>query len=68
MSAPSVSFDVVELVPSEGVNVVVGQAHFIKTIDDLHETLVPGEPAPALRHRVLGGVPAPGSSARQDVT
>jgi adenosine/AMP kinase len=40
MSAPSVSFEVVELVPPEGVNVIVGQAHFIKTVDDLHETLV----------------------------
>jgi uncharacterized protein len=40
MSAPSVSFAVVELVPPQGVNVIVGQAHFIKTVDDLHETLV----------------------------
>jgi uncharacterized protein len=40
MSAPSASFAVVELVPPQGVNVIVGQAYFIKTVDDLHETLV----------------------------
>jgi hypothetical protein len=35
-----VSFEAVDLVPPEDGNVIVGQAHFIKTIDDLHETLV----------------------------
>jgi adenosine/AMP kinase len=39
MTAP-LSFDVVDLVPPEDGNVIVGQAHFIKTVDDLHETLV----------------------------
>jgi uncharacterized protein len=31
--------DVVPLAKPEDVNVIVGQAHFIKTVEDLHETL-----------------------------
>ena len=31
---------VVEIEKPEGVNVVVGMTHFIKTMDDIHETLV----------------------------
>jgi uncharacterized protein len=40
MTAPAVLFEVIDVVPREGVNVIIGQAHFIKTVDDLHETLV----------------------------
>jgi uncharacterized protein len=36
----AVSLDVVSLDKPEDVNVIVGQAHFIKTVEDLHETLV----------------------------
>ena len=35
-----VSFEVVALDTPEDVNVIVGQAHFIKTVEDLHEALV----------------------------
>ena len=35
----AVSLDVVELDKPEDVNVIVGQAHFIKTVEDLHEAL-----------------------------
>ena len=34
-----VTFEVVALDKPEDVNVIVGQAHFIKTVEDLHETL-----------------------------
>lgn len=30
----------VEIRPPEGVNVIIGQAHFIKTVEDLYEALV----------------------------
>ena len=39
------SFDVVSVDKPDDVNVVVGQAHFIKTVDDLHEALVGVSPA-----------------------
>ncbi len=29
----------------EGLNVILGQAHFIKTVEDLHETLVTASPS-----------------------
>jgi adenosine/AMP kinase len=35
----AVSLDVVTLDKPEDVNVIVGQAHFIKTVEDLHEAL-----------------------------
>jgi adenosine/AMP kinase len=34
-----VSFDVVSVAKPDDVNVVIGQAHFIKTVEDLHEAL-----------------------------
>ena len=40
MAALSVSFEVVPVDTPEDVNVILGQAHFIKTVDDLHEVLV----------------------------
>jgi adenosine/AMP kinase len=39
------TWDVVPVVTPEDVNVVIGQAHFIKTVDDLHEALVGVSPA-----------------------
>ena len=39
------SWDVVPVTTPDDVNVVVGQAHFIKTVDDLHEALVGVSPA-----------------------
>jgi len=35
----AVSFEAVALDKPEDVNVIVGQAHFIKTVEDLHEAL-----------------------------
>ncbi len=34
------SWDAVSVTTPEDVNVIVGQAHFIKTVEDLHEALV----------------------------
>ena len=36
---------VVEVVKPDGVNVIIGQAHFIKTVDDLHEALAVTAPS-----------------------
>lgn len=41
----SLSWDVVPVDKPDDVNVVIGQAHFIKTVDDLHEALVGVSPA-----------------------
>ncbi len=40
MTTTSVSWDVVSVEKPDDVNVVIGQAHFIKTVEDLHEALV----------------------------
>jgi adenosine/AMP kinase len=34
------SWDVVPIDKPDDANVILGQAHFIKTVEDLHETLV----------------------------
>lgn len=39
------SWDVVPIDKPDDVNVVIGQAHFIKTVDDLHEALVGVSPS-----------------------
>jgi adenosine/AMP kinase len=39
MAATAVSFEVVRLDKPEDLNVIIGQAHFIKTVEDLHEAL-----------------------------
>lgn len=39
MSAVPVGFEAVTLDKPEDVNVILGQAHFIKTVEDLHEAL-----------------------------
>lgn len=40
MTQPSVSLEVVALDKPDDVNVIIGQSHFIKTVEDLHEALV----------------------------
>lgn len=32
--------EIVLLVPKEGVNVIIGQTHFIKTVEDIYEALI----------------------------
>jgi hypothetical protein len=44
MAAAAVSFEVVEVVMPEDANVIIGQAHFIKTVEDLHEALAGASP------------------------
>ena len=39
MAATAVSFEVVPVQKPADVNVIIGQAHFIKTVEDLHEAL-----------------------------
>jgi len=39
MTTPSLSWDVVTVDKPDDLNVVIGQAHFIKTVEDLHEAL-----------------------------
>jgi Uncharacterized conserved protein len=39
-----IKFDVVEVPIPQGVNVIIGQAHFIKTVEDLYEALVTSVP------------------------
>jgi len=39
MTDTAVRLEVVSLVKPDDVNVIVGQAHFIKTVEDLHEAL-----------------------------
>lgn len=40
MTTPALSWDVVSVDKPDDLNVVIGQAHFIKTADDLHEAMV----------------------------
>jgi adenosine/AMP kinase len=40
----SIKFDVVEIPIPQGTNVIVGQAHFIKTVEDLYEVLAASVP------------------------
>ena len=40
MTQPGITWDVVPVDTPDDVNVVIGQAHFIKTVEDLHEALV----------------------------
>ena len=45
MTATSLTWDLVSVDKPEDVNVVIGQAHFIKTVEDLHEALVGVSPS-----------------------
>ncbi|MGC9049401.1 adenosine-specific kinase [Pyrobaculum sp.] len=40
----SIKFDVIEVPIPQGTNVIVGHAHFIKTVEDLYEALVTSVP------------------------
>ena len=40
MSAPAISFELIPVEKPADANVVIGQAHFIKTVEDLHEAIV----------------------------
>jgi uncharacterized protein len=40
VAVTSLSWDVVPIEKPDDLNVVIGQAHFIKTIEDLHEAMV----------------------------
>ena len=39
-----VFFEIVTIDKPDGMNVILGQAHFIKTVEDLHETLAGASP------------------------
>lgn len=39
MTVPAVSLEVVAIDKPGGMNVIIGQSHFIKTVEDLHEAL-----------------------------
>ncbi|WP_454790656.1 adenosine-specific kinase [Mycolicibacterium lutetiense] len=45
MTSPSLSWDVVSVDKPDDLNVVIGQAHFIKTVEDLHEAMVGVSPS-----------------------
>ncbi|BBX99226.1 hypothetical protein AWC15_17595 [Mycobacterium lacus] len=45
VSETSLSWDLVSVEKPDDVNVIVGQAHFIKTVEDLHEALVGVSPS-----------------------
>jgi len=45
MTTATLSWDLVPIEKPDDVNVVIGQAHFIKTVDDLHEALVGVSPS-----------------------
>ncbi|MFV8051142.1 adenosine-specific kinase [Mycobacterium sp. 48b] len=45
MTTPALSWDVVSVDKPDDLNVVIGQAHFIKTVEDLHEAMVGVSPS-----------------------
>ncbi|KHO18928.1 adenosine-specific kinase [Mycolicibacterium setense] len=45
MTTPALSWDVVPVDNPDELNVVIGQAHFIKTADDLHEAMIGVSPS-----------------------
>ncbi|MDF3340448.1 adenosine-specific kinase [Mycolicibacterium septicum] len=45
MTTPALSWDVVSVDKPDDLNVVIGQAHFIKTVEDLHEAMVGASPS-----------------------
>lgn len=61
----SLAWDVVSVDKPDDVNVVIGQAHFIKAVEDLHEAMV--GVSPSLRFGLaFARLPAPvGSTYRQ---
>ena len=55
MTTTTFSWDVVPVDKPDDVNVVIGQAHFIKTVEDLHEAMV-GELVATVRAGLLRGL------------
>jgi len=45
VTTPALSWDVVSVDKPDDLNVVIGQAHFIKTVEDLHEAMVGVSPS-----------------------
>jgi hypothetical protein len=39
-----IKFEVVKVQKPENLNIIIGQAHFIKTVEDLYETLIESSP------------------------
>jgi hypothetical protein len=39
-----ISFHIVDFEPPEGVNIIAGTSHFIKTVEDLYEALITSSP------------------------
>jgi len=44
LTTMSIKFDIVDVPIPEGANVIIGHAHFIKTVEDLYEALVNSVP------------------------
>jgi adenosine/AMP kinase len=44
MSTTTLSFEAVTIMKPDDLNVIIGQSHFIKTVEDLHEALVGTSP------------------------
>ncbi|KJK57236.1 adenosine-specific kinase [Saccharothrix sp. ST-888] len=44
MTTTGLSFDVVSIEKPDDVNVIIGQSHFIKTVEDLHEAMAGAGP------------------------
>lgn len=44
MAKKTVSIEAVEIVNPDGKNVIIGQSHFIKSVEDMHEALVSAVP------------------------
>lgn len=62
----SLAWDVVSVDKPDDVNVVIGQAHFIKAVEDLHEAMVGVSPSLRFGLAFLRGFRAPvGSTYRQ---
>ena len=40
MRSTSFKMEIVSIRPHEGCNVILGQSHFIKTVEDIYEALV----------------------------
>jgi len=50
-----VKLDVVRIDIPEGTNVILGQSHFIKTVEDIYEALAPSSPRVKVRVGLLRG-------------
>jgi adenosine/AMP kinase len=41
----NINLDIVRLAPGKGENIIIGQSHFIKTVEDIYEAIVETNPA-----------------------